>query len=160
MKRLLVLLAIGAVLGCTSKNDPPQPPVDPVFPADWAKSYTQVRECRKSIDHDVRYVTIFADPTSLSSYKNHDKLFPAGSIILKVEYQDDKCASAFRGYTVMRREKGYSPGNGDWHWQKTDAASKVLEDGLPYRCVGCHRDNCMVKPPDGWDWTCSALIAN
>ncbi len=156
--KYLPVFALAAA--CSAHQElPAPPPADPVFGADWAKSYTQVRTCRHSIDHDLNYVTVWTNATATSSYQKHDKPFPAGSVILKPEYQDDKCTKP-AGFTAMRRETGYNPNAGDWHWQKAGADGVVSQDGKLDRCIGCHRNNCNDGPPDGYDWTCSAEKAN
>ncbi len=160
-----VVLSIGTA--CSPAPTPPAS-IEPLWPADYAASYTQVRPCRRSIDHDLGYVTIHANPSSNEAYAKRDAPFPVGSTILKVEYDDEECTT-LRGFTVMLREPaGYDPGFGDWHWQKADAARTVFLDGkrsMPPanpptaidRCARCH-DDC-GKAPDGFDGTCSAVNA-
>jgi hypothetical protein len=167
MHRLLVA-AILAAAACSSPSPPPTPTAEPIWPENWEDSYTQVRPCRRSIDHDLVYVTIHADAKALPSYEKRDALFPEGSTVLKVEYDDEACTE-LRGYTVMqRRAKGYDPSGGDWHWQKADENRVVSIDGKSSsppadpptqvdRCVRCH-EGC-GKAPDGFDWTCSAVNA-
>ncbi|MBM4357352.1 MAG: hypothetical protein FJ096_04505 [Deltaproteobacteria bacterium] len=165
MQRLLVAAVVLAA-ACSSPDPTPTP--DPLWPEDWASTYTQVRPCRRSIDHDLGYVTIHADAKATSSYEKRDAPFPEGSTILKVEYDDEECTE-LRGYTVMqRRAKGYDPAGGDWHWQKADVNRVVTIDGKSSspaadpptkvdRCVKCHE--ACGQAPDGFDGTCSAVNA-
>lgn len=166
MQRLLVS-AILLAAACSSPATP-EPTPDPIWPEDWASTFQQVRPCRRSIDHDLVYVTIHADAKAKPSYELRDKPFPEGATVLKVEYDDDACTE-LRGYTVMqRRAPGYDPGGGDWHWQKADATRTVTIDGKSSsppadpptkvdRCVKCHE--ACGQAPDGFDWTCSAVNA-
>jgi hypothetical protein len=153
-RALALAAACAGFAACTRPVDPPPPPTPAFWSADWAKSYTQVRPCRKSIDHDLNNVAIYADKTAADSYSKRDKPFPDGSVILKAEYRDEECKT-LTGFTAMRREKGFDPNNADWHWQKADAAMVVSQDGKIARCSGCHK-GCGV-PPDGFDWTCSVV---
>lgn len=165
LRAVALLVAIGAACSPAPETEPL---IEPLWPAGFATSYKPVRPCRRSIDHDLGYVTIHADPTSTQAYETRDKPFPLGSIVLKVEYDDENCTT-LRGFTVMKREApGYDPDYGNWHWQKADAARMVTVDGRSSspvanpptavdRCVKCH-DSC-GKAPDGFDGTCSAVSA-
>jgi hypothetical protein len=161
------LSAVVVSAACSPAAEPP-PSIEAVWPSDYAASYTEVRPCRRSIDHDLGYVTIHADAAAAEPYVKRDKPFPVGATVLKVEYEDEACTT-LRGFTVMKREApGYDPDYGDWHWQKADAARLVTVDGRSSsppanppthvdRCVKCH-DAC-GKAPDGFDGTCSAVNA-
>lgn len=163
----LLISALVAAAACSSPSTP-EPTPDPIWPDDWQDTFTQVRPCRRSIDHDLVYVTIHANEIGAPSYQNRDAPFPEGSTVLKVEYADEGCTE-LKGYTVMqRREAGYDDAGGDWHWQRADASRVVSLDGKSSqpaadpptpvdRCVKCH-EGC-GKPPEGFDWTCSAVNA-
>lgn len=125
----------------------------PVFPADYAASYREVRGCRRSGDHDLNYVRILADPAAHAPYAERAVPFPERSVVLKVEYSDPACTDV-TGFTAMRKESaGYAPSGGDWFWQKVGADRRVLESGQLVRCSGCHQ--ACGQPPDGYDWTCA-----
>jgi hypothetical protein len=139
----------------TSCSDEPAPPPPPeaLFAADWASAYQEVRDCRRSGDHDLNYVRVLADEAARDTYLMRDEPFAVGAVILKPEYADEACTD-LAGFTVMRRESpGYDPAGGDWHWQRADAARVVKDDGVIARCVSCHQ-GCGV-PPDGHDGTCA-----
>lgn len=146
-----ILAALVALLGACDPNEPPDPP-PPIFTADWEATYTEVRDCRRSGDHDLNYVRILADAAALDPYQKRDVPFPDGAVILKVEFADPECTDTF-GFTAMRREAGFDAANGNWHWQRLDAQEVVTEDGALQRCIGCHT-SCGV-PPDGHDYTCA-----
>lgn len=146
---MAVAVLIAAACG---NDDDPSAPLR-IFPEDYAASYQQVRDCRRSSDHDLLYVRVLADPVALAPYQNRDVPFPEGSTLVKEEYVDDQCTDLER-WTAMKREApGYAPEGGDWHWQRIDKGGAVELDGTPQSCTGCHK-GCQT-PPDSHDWTCA-----
>jgi hypothetical protein len=140
---LVVLLA-----GCPGNGET----ADPIFPDGWT-GWTEVRDCRKSPEHDLVYIRILADPTAAATYLDRGGPFPEGSTVLKAEYADAACED-LEGFTAMRKgPPGSAPASGDWTWQRTDPERRVLEDGALEGCIACHA-HCGV-PPDGHDWTCA-----
>jgi hypothetical protein len=121
---------------------------EPLFPADWEQKFTEVRNCRRSGDHDLNFVRIYADAAALQPYQGRAMPFPTGAVVLKAEFAKSDCTEAV-GFTAMKREAG-----SDWHWQKLTPARAVTDDGKLVRCQGCHAA-CGV-PPDGHDGTCAA----
>lgn len=152
MRRGLLLVAAGLLAGCPGPN----PPVfDPLLPADYADTYTEVRNCRSSGDHDLHNIRVLADPEALGPYTNRTDPFPVGSILVKEEYDfgDSDCSGDILRWTVMQRlEDGASPENLDWHWQDVDQDFSVQEDD-PERCAQCHFD--CGAPPVGYLGTCT-----
>lgn len=127
------------------------PVADPFFAEDVEGSYTEVRDCRSSIEHELRYIRVFADDVAHEPYTTRpDGGFPEDAIVVKVEYADDGCTDVI-GYTAMKRlADGASPEALDWHWQEANGNQKVFSDGPLLRCVGCH-ERC-----DGaYDATCT-----
>lgn len=128
---------------------------DVFFPEDYLATYTEVRNCRQSGDHDLNNIRILADPIGLSSYQNRDQNFPEGSVILKEEFdfEDRDCTGPIKQWTVMRRlADGTNPTTLDWDWQRLDPERQITGDNVP-ACYGCHT-GCGV-PPDGFDGTCA-----
>jgi hypothetical protein len=127
----------------------------PLFPADYAATYQQVRACRYSLEHDLRRVRVLASPEAMAAYTGRTAPFPAGAIVLKEEYADSDtaCAGAIVSFTVMQKlAAGSSPATLDWHWQEVSPDRRdVNEDNRS--CVGCHT-RC-GKPPEGYDGTCA-----
>lgn len=148
---LVGLCACGVVIGCGDDA----PPGVPILPMDYPATYTEVRNCRQSGDHDLNMVRVLADPSAMAAYSDRTSPFPEGATVLKEEYEfgDATCAGPIRQFTVMRKLLvGADPGNLDWRWQRIDAAFNVVSENDP-RCANCHRD-CGV-PPDGYDGTCT-----
>lgn len=146
---LLALIALG---GCSGDDGGGGDP--PLFPADYATTYQQVRNCRNSIEHGPVRVRVLADPEALQPYMTRVGVFPTGSIVLKEEFRqtDIDCETPFQ-YTVMQKlEPGSSDETLDWAWQTVDAKRKVVVEQVR-RCWQCHSD--CGKPPEGYDGTCT-----
>ena len=131
----------------------------PLFPADYASTYSEVRNCRSSTEHDFSRVRVLADPDALGPYQGRDADFPVGSIVLKEEFDfgDTDCAGDIIRWTVMQRlEAGSSPDTLDWRWQDVEPSRRVKTQDEP-RCIGCHT-TCGV-PPEGYQGTCTVVGA-
>ena len=163
--RIIVTLAacfvLGAAAGCPSDDGDDMAEgeegseADPFFPADYESTFTEVRDCRGSGDHDLHNIRILAGPDALAPYQDRMESFPEGSLVLKVEHDfgDTTCEGEILQYTVMRRlAEGSSPDTLDWEWQQVSPEREVLAEDLP-RCIGCHT-GCGVEP-DGYQGTCA-----
>jgi hypothetical protein len=151
--RLGPLLTSLALAGCP--GDDPDSGSEPDFPEDYEASYTEVRDCRGSGDHDLNNIRILVDAAARTPYEDRMAAFPEDAIVLKAEYDfgDTTCSGDIKQWTVMRKlAVDSSPDTLDWAWQQVDADRRVIdEDGA--RCINCHT-GCGVAP-DGYDWTCS-----
>jgi hypothetical protein len=156
-----LLIALLAGFGCkdaadTDAGQPQEPPEDPVlFPEAFEALYTEMRDCRLSHEHELRYIRVLVSDSAHEPYAglSSDTPYPVGAILVKPEYDDDEC-SVVLGYTAMEKlEPGTSPENGDWEWQKLTAERELLDGGVPDRCIGCHSQHC--APPNGYDLTCA-----
>lgn len=139
--------------------------IPPILPVDYAATYTQVRPCRSSTDHDLNHVTVFADPLALEPYMNRDNPFPEGAIVVKPQYSpnDKTCTGEIIQWTVMQKlADGSSFATDDWHWQRIDARKKVVMDD-DVTCINCHTDCGGPNSPNniyGYEYTCSATGPN
>jgi hypothetical protein len=146
-------IAIVLIAGCPG-DDPGDGP-EPFFPDDYASSYTQVRDCRGSGDHDLHNIRILADAAARVAYDGRTESFPEGAVVLKEEYDfaDVACEGEILQWTVMQRlAAGSSSETIDWAWQQVDADRRVADEDPP-RCISCHQ-GCGV-PPDGYEGTCA-----
>ena len=125
--------------------------LEPRFPADYAATYTEVRDCRSSSDHDLHRIRVLADPAALGPYTTRTP-FPVDSVVLKAEYDfgDTACTGSVVEWTVM--QKLATPETLGWVWQRVAATRSVTtqNDSL---CITCHT-SCGVAP-DGYDGTCT-----
>ena len=132
MRHAVLLLVVAACSGDASK---------PLFPTDYASTYTEVRNCRPSVEHGAVTIRVLAAPDALVPYTGRTQPFPTGAILLKEEYadSDDTCAGPIKQWTVMQKiADGSAPTLLDWHWQKVDAKHHViLEDDDT--CIACHQ---------------------
>lgn len=123
----------------------------PVFPESWASSYTEVRNCRSSSDHDLHRIRVLADPAALAPYRDRTP-FPVGSVVLKAEYDfaDTSCTGPVIEWTAMQKQA--TPEDLGWVWQRVKADRSVETENDPL-CIQCHTDCGMA--PDGFDGTCT-----
>ncbi|MCA9515243.1 MAG: cytochrome P460 family protein [Myxococcales bacterium] len=147
---LVISLALCAA-GCDSGEEEPSA----LLPADYAATYTEVRDCRTSGDHDLHHVRILADPAALAPYRDRDQPFPVGSLVVKEEFDfgDLDCTGPIVQWTVMQKlEDGSAPDQLDWTWQKIDTKRRVVTQN-DTRCTGCHL--VCGASPEGYEGTCA-----
>lgn len=146
------LFAALCVAACGGDPDPSGPPS--LVPANYKATFTEVRDCRRSGDHDFNYIKIFADPTSLDAYMTRTGNIPEGGLLLKEQYDpsDETCEGPIMQWTLMKRlPVGTDPEALDYAWQRVYDTGEVIER---YKgCFECHT-TCGV-PPDGFDGTCA-----
>jgi hypothetical protein len=159
-----VVLALAGAAGCSDDDGgapidaaPADAAPEPLFPADYASSYTKVRDCRSSASHDFHLIVIWADPDAAGPYLDRDADFPVGSVVLKEEFDlgDTECSGDIVQWSVMKRlEAGSAPdAQLDWLWQKVDENRQVLTQNES-RCFACHLD-CDGDPADSYENTCA-----
>jgi hypothetical protein len=125
-----------------------------ILPDDYASTYVEVRDCRRSGDHDFNYMRVLADPDAVEAYLGQMVAFPVGSIVVKEEYDpaDENCTEAVTEWTVMMKlVAGSATEQLDWHWQRIRVNGTVTDNERG--CASCHR-GCGV-PPEGYDGTCT-----
>jgi hypothetical protein len=150
---LFVGIAMSFV-GCGGE-DPPPPTDNAPFPLNYRDTYTEVRNCRSSGDHDLNKIRILADPPSLEPYMTRTMPFPVDSIVIKEEYEfaDNDCTGPIKQWTIMKRlPTGSASSMLDWHWYKVDKERTIVTENEP-RCIGCH--TACGNPPDGYEGTCA-----
>ncbi len=146
--RPVVLVIALAACGTDNKTEPP------IFPADYAATYREVRNCRASVEHGPVRIRVLAAPDAFTAYTTHNAAFTTGAILLKEEYpeEDTACAGPIKAWTVMEKlDDGSAPATIDWHWQKVASNRKTMTNDDP-GCIGCHT-NCVA--PQGYLYTCT-----
>ncbi len=123
-----------------------------MFRADYAATYTEVRNCRASSDHDLHRIKVLADPAALGPYQTRTAPFPVGAILLKAEYDfaDITCTGPIVEWTVM--QKLAAPEDLGWVWQRVAADRSVTSENESL-CITCHTD--CGDAPEGYDGTCT-----
>jgi hypothetical protein len=154
MKRsgLASYVALAGACADPAPTGNPTPPA--VFPVDYVDSYVEVRDCRKSADHELELVRVLADPAALGPYLDRESAFPEGAVVLKEQYDpaDDTCSGAITQWTVMRKALAATERLG-WDWQRVAPDRRVVEVNAE-RCVSCHA-SCTGAPQPGYDFTCT-----
>jgi hypothetical protein len=140
----LAMCCLAIVLGACTDDEPR-------FPADYAATFTEVRDCRRSADHDLHNIRVLADPEALAAYRDRLEPFPVGSIILKEEYDfADECMGDIVEWTVM--QKTDSSARLGWDWQRVNADRSIKSDNSSL-CSNCH-SSC-TPDENGYDSTCA-----
>ncbi len=148
----VALVAFGAWLaGCGKDSTQPEPDPDPpFFPTDYEQTYTEVRDCRFSIEHDGWNITVHANDLALDDYVNGTYPLSEGAVLVKTLHRDDQCNEVV-GYVAMeKKEPGFSPSSNDWAWQELDAARVAERTGVLASCISCH-----TSCTNGRDLTCT-----
>jgi hypothetical protein len=150
----LIWRSIGgvALLLVACSSEPPRS----ILPVSYATQFTRVRSCRKSADHDLDHVLIFADAVAAPAYQGRTDPFATGGIIVKEEHDldDPDCTGPIVRWAVMQKlAPRSSPTTLDWRWQLIDDKG-VVESQDEKGCISCHYD-CGI-PPEGYGGTCAA----
>ena len=141
-------LIAAAAAGAACEEPEPEPGLEPWVQADFEATLDEVITCRRSPEHDLSYVRIFANALASGTYLQRDEPFAAGSLVIKAEFVDENCGESV-GFSAMRRNEA----GGAWEWQALDERRVVLEQGDLRNCSGCH-DEC-GQAPEGWDGVCA-----
>jgi hypothetical protein len=127
----------------------------PLFDEDYLDSYSVVRDCRRSMDHDGLFIRIYANDVAADVYNARTGALPDGSTFIKEEHTDSTCNEAgLVGWAVMRRVAGSRPESDDWQFQFVDTAERELSANVREGCVSCHLNDCLGSGP-GFDGTCA-----
>lgn len=151
----LAVLVLQVLSACGDDDGAPPDGAPPVFPAGYATTYQEVRNCRFSLEHDLVTMRVLASPDAFTAYTGRTEPFPTGAIVLKEQYDgaDTTCAGPIIGITVMQKlDVGSSPDTLDWFWQETDKKAEAIATDAK-RCTQCH--TACGKAPDGYDGTCT-----
>jgi hypothetical protein len=137
-----ILAAVDVALGNGCRATP-----TPIFPADYRATYTEVRDCRLSLEHGGVMVRVLANAVAAQPYVDLANPLPVGSIVVKEEYSGTTCDdTSFVRWRAMRKESpGFDPVDGDWHWQWVEADRSVTFDDKS-TCITCHtRPECLAR---------------
>jgi len=96
------------------------------------------------------YHKIYINRALFQALPANDRILPVGSIIVKENLDSQKTLDSI---TVMVKVQDYNPEAGDWFWAKYTPKGKVIAEGTPAGCIGCHEgmsdnDYIIVRPLD------------
>jgi hypothetical protein len=94
-----------------------------------------------------KYLKLYANSIALKAAREGKTTLPAGSILMKANYAEDK--ETLKSLTPMYKVEGYNPEAGDWFWAKYKPNGKVLASGKVESCIQCHR----TREDEGWVFT-------
>lgn len=154
-RTFVVCSLVALAVACGDNHVPPDAGPPAIFPADYAATYQEVRNCRFGLDHDLMRIRIVASPDAMATYTSRTGEFPTGAILVKEEYDggDVDCIGPITRFSVMQKvDPDTAPETLDWTWQRVDADRRDITESVR-RCVQCHTD--CGQPPEGYGWTCS-----
>ena len=142
--------SLGAAAGCGDDADGGPAP----FPEDYRSTYQEVRDCRFSLEHDLKYIRVLADPEAVEPYVDQFLPFPVGSILVKEQFGDaDTSCETLVDFTVMvKLTLDAAPEDLDWSWYHVSGAFRIVREDVK-GCPKCHID--CGFPPMGYDGTCT-----
>ncbi len=94
------------------------------------------------------FLTAYVSDRAHSAIVGRKGAIPAGSIIVKENYDVDKNLDSL---TVMYKVAGYNPDDGDWFWVKYRPDGTIDFEGKLAGCIECHgqmRDNDFIYTSD------------
>jgi hypothetical protein len=114
----------------------------PVLPVDYAATFSEVRNCRPSLEHGPDNIRVLAAPDAVPIYKTRTGTFATGALIVKEQYypSDPGCSGKIKQWTVMQKLPGDAPDTLGWHWQRIDASRHTTQVD-DQTCIACHA-NC------------------
>ena len=120
----------------------------PVFPANYRASFTEVRGCRFSAAHGGVNVRVWANAIGAQPYVDLANPLPQDTVVVKEEFNGPDCNddSTLVQWRAMRKEApGFDPVDGDWHWQRVSPQRVVVFDTKD-TCISCHAaPDCLVR---------------
>lgn len=113
--------------------------VTPIFPAHYRETFSEVRNCRFSIEHGGVSIRVLASPLAVQPYLEEANPLPLGSIVVKEEYSGPECdlEDLIRWRAMRKESPGFDPDDGDWHWQWVESDRSVLLNDKT-TCISCH----------------------
>lgn len=155
-KRMRQFWWVGLILGFScGESEQPDPTDETEEPtafiaSDFETAFTEVRDCRFSIEHDGTSIQVYVNDIGLDSYQNGVYPFPEGTVIAKKEHVDANCET-LSGFAVMQKGvEGTDSDNSDWKWQRLKDDFSVDSAAAIGSCVSCH-NSCT----NGRDFACT-----
>ena len=147
---LVVLALLVGFAGCQAYTTSQKTAALPLADADALWKYISVTEPYRQWRHwpgrsgvypgrspHGAYLRLYANEIALNALEKKIRPLPAGAIIVKENYGDDKMT--LMAVTPMYKVSGYNPAGGDWFWGKYGPGGQVMAAGKPEGCISCHR---------------------
>ena len=115
--------------------------IEPIFPANYRETFTEVRDCRGSTSHPPGTIRVCVNEVGLEAYLADANPLPVGTILVKETFEGLTCDNdeELALWSALRKEEpGFDEEDSDWHWQDVQPDRSVLID-TKARCIGCHR---------------------
>lgn len=134
---LAFAVAIGCGLVLAACEDEGAPAS--LLPETYPEGFTEVRDCRFSVEHSAVNIRILADGPAAAVIADESYPFAVGALVVKEEYRDMECTQ-LEGYTLMERRAADDDEASDgWAWQRLDATAVPIGPDDDRSCSTCHR---------------------
>lgn len=161
LRNQTLLLASSLSLAALGGSCGPGQPTS-LVPSDYRSTFGVTRMCRETLEHNqptsmvpptpIQSIVVYVNPGSVAPYDANANPLPAGTVVIKEEYDDPTCGH-LASWSVMRKEPGFDSAHGDWHFQHVLADGTIDADGDVPRCnnSSCHGASvCTAR-----DWMCT-----
>jgi hypothetical protein len=108
------------------------PGTEPVFAEDFEQTYTEVRGCRQSPEHQLTFIRLFvpADQAALiagcmAPGATCTEALPKGTVLVKPEYVDADCNELLTITASRRETDGPAGDRAAWRWQNVSPEGVV-----------------------------------
>lgn len=147
----VVAVAVAALVAGCGMDDRPSPPAEPQpqpgpgeFKADYATSSVFFTRMSAPVRGDTTHGTVriwysfnVRDLIAQDSFT-----VPVGTVSIK-ETDHDHDGSVDALVVMVKKDAGYDPDNGDWHYELRTPQGVLLQMPPPGKiaaCIGCHKD--------------------
>ena len=119
-------------------------------PEDFKSSYTKLHDCKASAHPRAEYVVTWLSPEGEATWDAYasgdlDVDFPVGTVSVKAQYTDDKCAN-LDTYTIMEKvSEDSSTETAGWLWQYVNDEGGCINCDNGVSCASCHA-GCQAGP--------------
>jgi hypothetical protein len=108
----------------------------------WLCAAPMPNSSQQMSPHLQKYITVYVNDTGKAAMaQEKEPHFPVGSVIVKEKLSKPDSKSPELMTVMVKKEKGYNPGSGDWDYLVLDGTGKkVTAQGKLEKCQSCHQD--------------------